>query len=297
MMGGTGKTPFLKWLISSSTNAEEILISSRGYKSKSEKEGLLVNTETELDATIIGDENYEILKNEKSVSISIGRNRVELIKKALSRKSYKYIFLDDGFQHLKINRDLNIVLFSSLTPTKLMKVAPSGYMREGLASLFEADIVIMTNCQKLERSRNEQKMMAKIAPYLAPGTPIFRARTILKSFCRLENGENASIDDFGDRRQVNVVCGIAGPEKFTQLLEVNDFYIEEKLFFRDHQKFSNADYKRINEIISSNTYPLLITEKDAGKIDASRVNRECFICSTTLDFFGDDKNLLDKVYQ
>ena len=124
--------------------------------------------ESDLEAEIIGDENVEILKLEKSVSLSVGKKRVKLIKKALSIKDYKYIFLDDGFQHLKIKRNLNIILFNSLTPSHLMKVVPSGYMREGLASLFEADVIIFTNCQKMELSKNEQKCWQRLRLILHP---------------------------------------------------------------------------------------------------------------------------------
>ena len=167
-MGGTGKTPFLRWVLENIGDDSKVLISSRGYKSKSENRGALVrsNSDKGYSASEIGDENIELLNSLQEGSIAIGKNRTKLVKNALKLDSYDLIFLDDGFQHLKIQRDLNIVLFNSMMNCQLLRVFPSGVLREGLASLYNADIVIYTNCLNEKVDKNEARLRSRVSPFL-----------------------------------------------------------------------------------------------------------------------------------
>ena len=121
MMGGTGKTPFIKWILSNVDKKFNVLISSRGYRSKWEKKGGLIYAGDTGEPDLIGDENIEVLGYLKSGAITVGKDRRNQISKALSKKSYELIILDDGFQHLRIERDLNIVLFNTETHLLLSK--------------------------------------------------------------------------------------------------------------------------------------------------------------------------------
>ena len=167
VMGGSGKTPFLKWILKNLPQKCCVLISSRGHKSKSETIGKIINSGERFSAKEIGDENIEILRSLKNGTIAVGKNRVEQISKCIRDKSFSYLFLDDGFQHMKIGRDINVVLFNSLLEYEKLKVFPRGYLREGVGSLYEADIIIFTNCSGEKFSRNEAAIRNIISPFLS----------------------------------------------------------------------------------------------------------------------------------
>ena len=294
-LGGSGKTPFLKWLILRlQENNKKLLISSRGHLSESENVGKIINSiDTKIMAKEIGDENKELLAVFNNGLLAVGKKRTELISQSLKKTAFDYLILDDGFQHLKIDRDKNIILINSLLPKNQYHVFPSGYLREGISSLFEADIIVMTNCQSVRPTLNEQNIVKLINPFLKPDTKIFRSKTIISHFENLKTRESIPLEKFNDG--VVAVSGIAGAEKFHELVQSNNVKIHDKLDFRDHHLYSELDYDKIKLLGSKFNVPVLITEKDSVKFNPEKISFECYVCHVKLDFYGQDEELLKRI--
>ena len=289
-MGGSGKTPFLKWVLKNLPQKDCVLISSRGHKSESESKGKIVNSGERFSANEIGDENVEILRYLKNGTVAIGRDRVGQISKCITRKSFSFLFLDDGFQHMKIGRDINVVLFNSLLEYEKLKVFPRGYLREGVGSLYEADVIIFTNCYGESFSKNEAAIRNIIYPFLSSQVKIYRSRTILSGIISLRGMK--PFKDYEQEKFV-LISAIANPEKVLNLLKIHQIDIAEKVFFPDHHFFSKKDYQRINEICTKHGASLLMTEKDSSKFDYSKVGIRSYYIDVDLDFFGQSNLLLN----
>ena len=157
-MGGTGKTPLTIWLANYLEGFNDIgVILTRGYKRKSsEKPSVQITPETlkMVNVNDVGDEPLLIAKKLKNSSIVVGADRLRgyFSRPIIHRDDF--VLLDDGHQHLKIRRDLNIILINSTTKLEKFRCIPGGTLREGLSSLLSADIIIFTKCEN-EPSENE----------------------------------------------------------------------------------------------------------------------------------------------
>jgi tetraacyldisaccharide 4'-kinase len=288
-LGGSGKTPFLKWAIENLNNEMKILVSSRGYRSNSESIGKTVLSGEQFEASEIGDENVEVLSKIKNGALAVGKNRVKQVSEALLHSRYDIIFLDDGFQHLKINRDLNIVLFNSLMNVSQLRVFPGGYLREGLGSLFEADIVVYTNCQGRNASRKELAIRKRISPYLSDAAWEFRSQTLLTKIESLNRVEE--VEDWGDKSFI-LISTIAAPEKFSILVKESGINVLEHIIFSDHHFFESKDYEKIEKIADKYQAPILMTRKDAVKFDCSKIQAQSYCGDIDISFFGQEEKIL-----
>lgn len=300
-MGGTGKTPFLKWLLDQINCNLEVLVSSRGYRSDSESNEKIILVKSKINEKVasesysakeIGDENIELLSCLKTGGLAVGKKRTSIIRKALKRKRFDLILLDDGFQHLQINRDLNVVLFNSMMDPSLLRVFPAGTLREGLASLYSADLVIYTNCLSEKISHKESILRSRVRPYLSKYAAEFRSKTILKQVIDVKSGQE--MKDFNDQPFV-LVSAIASPGKFRQLVESENVNVLEHMSFPDHHFFCEKDYERINEAIEQYNAPVLLTRKDVAKFDCNMVGGSVFVCDVEISFFGKEQLVLDLV--
>jgi len=149
VFGGTGKTPFTIWLAKFlESEGKVITVLLRGYKGKLEKLSGLLKSENKfnLSALDFGDEAINLIRSLEKSSVIVGKNRkINFVKFADDVKA-DVLLLDDGYQHLQIFRDLDIVLFDANLPLESYKVVPSGYMREGIEALNYGDVIIITRC-------------------------------------------------------------------------------------------------------------------------------------------------------
>ena len=150
--GGTGKTPLTIWLANYfSRKTLSPLILMRGYRGKMEKKGGIIKSGefSKVDSKDFGDEAVLISRKAHDSNIIVGKNRSANLEFYYDEVSPDVILLDDGYQHLKIKRDLNIILFDATMDLKRYKVAPLGYLREGLNSLRDADVVLIGKCDQV----------------------------------------------------------------------------------------------------------------------------------------------------
>ena len=268
--GGVGKTPVVaeiaKYLIN---KGEKVAIVSRGYGGKLSNKNINVISDGEkvyYDAQMAGDEPFWLAMNTKSVIITC-KNRYEASKYAIDKFNVTKIILDDGFQHRKLHRDLDIVLADSEKMFGREKLLPAGPLREGFEAFKRIDkLVIVSKNTDHTRAEKLAKIMGK-----KMNVPSFVCKTEPDIVYNIKTGEILPKD-----AEVTAICAIGQPEQFYAFLK--DYKIKETVTFDDHHKYEETE-------IPEGT--IITTEKDAVKMkDFSRNDIYALKLKTVVDVEG-----------
>ncbi len=262
--GGTGKTPVTIWM------CEFLLemglrpaVLTRGYGRRGKSHGRvpLFGNPAEL-ADLFGDEPVMISEHLPLAPVWVGRDRAASGREALARSAVDVFVLDDGFQHLALDRDLDIVLLDCRSPFGNGFVLPAGPLREPPSNLKRADALVITH---VERDADAAPLRAKLE-LLFPGIPVFTCRHKMRGL-RLRKGEAVfGLSALCDRMAV-VFAGIAGPEGFFNDIREAGIKICASFGFPDHHRYTAGDFSRIFQAVSEHGAEMIITtEKDAVRI-------------------------------
>jgi tetraacyldisaccharide 4'-kinase len=181
--------------------------------------------------------------------------------------------LDDGFQHQRLARDLDIVLVDASRPLRKEFLLPAGRLREPTSALHRADVVVFT--------RVESQQFVKSAIQKFPIMPIFPAATRLLGFCRLVDGVWSEMIQVQQMPQpVFAFCGIGNPEAFFADVERWGVKLAGRSSFRDHHHYSPTD---LNSIEASakvvGACALLTTEKDSKNVgEITGISLPLYVC-------------------
>jgi tetraacyldisaccharide 4'-kinase len=264
-LGGTGKTPFVGLLAEMIRGrGVRTAILSRGYKGKFQGPfGVVSDGERVfMDATQAGDEPFLLAEKLKGVPVIVGRDRCISGRWATDRFRTEVVILDDGFQHLSLKRNLNLLLIDSSCPFGNGKVFPRGILREPLNQISRADAVILT---KAGEDGNIPKLKKKILN-LAGEIPLFRADYEVAGIRILEGRQLLSPERL-EGRKILAFSGIAHPDSFQKTLlglkaEIGGFET-----FPDHYEYGRQDMDRLQERASrSGAEAMVTTEKDLVRL-------------------------------
>lgn len=251
--GGTGKTPVVrmltKYLVEQGKRPAIII---RGYKSTP---GQAYKQK--------GDEAF-MLREELAAPVISDRNRVASGKKAINDFKADTLILDDGFQHWRLSRDLNIVTIDCTNPFGNGCIIPRGILREPLSGLRRADVFFLTktNLSAADIGKIKDKLV-NINPFALMVESIHKP---VGFYNLLKKEESLGIDKIKDK-DVCLVCGIGNPaalEKTTLSLKLNPVL---KFFFLDHHDYKKEEVIKIIDSCSRfkiNT--IITTSKDAVKL-------------------------------
>jgi tetraacyldisaccharide 4'-kinase len=242
-VGGTGKTPMVLWLAEKFlTKGKRIAILSRGYKGSS-------GTSDEV----------ELMKFrlQEKVKFGVGPNRFEQGKQLESLVDL--FLLDDGFQHLTLFRDVNILLLDASQPLGRQLLLPAGPLREPVSAMRRADVLVLT---RSENSPQTEAAIAKLQDY-----PVFSAATRLLGFRRLGAGmQTLSAGEIG-AGPFHAFCGIANPRAFFQDLKNWNLSVALSNEFPDHHQYDQRDADELQAAArAGGAQALLTTEKDAQNL-------------------------------
>lgn len=264
-VGGTGKTPmteFLaRWLLQ---QGRRPIILSRGYGGSAERSHLFVTvgTRTLCSPLECGDEAWLLASRLENVPIVVGKDRYGS-GRLLDRTFPGQIFLlDDGFQHLQLERDLNLLLLDAEDPFGGNQLVPAGRLREPLTGMRRADAVLITRASDSDsflRLRREVQL-------LAPRCPVFPVSFQVAEPHRFSAPE-AKLPERSRREGVVAFAGIARPEQFFRDLEGLGVALKDRLPFRDHHFFLQDEvdeiFRRCDELGAQFA---VTTEKDAVRL-------------------------------
>ncbi len=251
--GGTGKTPFLQRVIQElSQNPGDIAVITRGYRSSSESKNILASLGAGplVSADLCGDEPYWLALN-TAASIYVGKDRIESLKKAEGVGS-RIAFLEDGFQHRKVERNIDIVLLNADDLWGKGYFLPRGYLRESPKSLLRADWIVVTY---LKPDVCREKILQQIRCF--SNAPVVGIASI---YC-------LNLDMKG--KKVGAFCGIAKPQAFYEALKSQGVQVVKTLTFPDHRMASEKELSAFAlECKLLEAEFLVCTEKDIVKLQA-----------------------------
>jgi tetraacyldisaccharide 4'-kinase len=260
--GGTGKTPFVE-LIARRLRFDGFhpAILSRGYGRRSR--GVVVVSRGDgpvVTAEAGGDEPVALALRLPGVPIVVGERRAAAAVQAALLGADLFV-LDDGYQHLALARDANLLLLDARDPFGGGKLPPAGRLREPLAAIGRADAVVFTRIERGFPTPEAARTVAR----LAPGVPVFHA-AIRPEGLRDEAGSPLDAREVARRRCV-AACGVAQPARFAAALSALDLPAEETFVFADHHTYTERDLTRIRRAADRTGAAMLVTtEKDAVKL-------------------------------
>jgi len=273
-VGGTGKTPMVLWI------AERLLaegksagILTRGYRGRAVVSPTESKTPGALETSSTSDE-VQLLRSRLAdrVMFGIGADRYKN-GVALAGRGVKWFILDDGFQHLRLSRNVDIVLIDASKPFGGGHLLPAGRLREPRAALKRADLIVIT------RSDHAPAIESVVRHYSS--APIFYTRTGLNSVRSRLEPHLALIETRG--RALFAFCGIGNPGAFVADLREWGFQIVGHKFFRDHHRYSPADMAEIEkEAKKAGATGLICTEKDNFNLPHTSPSIDLWVCAISL---------------
>jgi len=249
-LGGTGKTPFVKWLVKKLlSKGKKVAVLTRGYQKISED---------------LSDEAVELRSAFPDVPVWVGKDRVALAEKALSAH-IDTVILDDGFQYRRLYRNLDIVLIDATNPFGNGRMLPRGILREKPASLRRADFLVLTRTDGEEEKLSTQEHFLKKC---VPDAPILFSIHRLRRFYEARSHEGVSLESLR-RERVIAFCGIGNPQAFKRILEGSGLRLIEMVSFMDHHRYREKDLAKIDESADAlDAGCLITTEKDFERLRA-----------------------------
>ena len=257
-VGGTGKTPvtacIARLLLA---RGLKVAVLSRGYGGSLEGQTCVVSDGATimLSVTECGDEPYLLAATVPGLMVVIGTDRYAAGQLAMQQLSPDIFLLDDGFQHLRLHRDLNILLQDFSRPFGNGLTLPAGILREPTSAVRRADLVIFT--------RAPESAVITSAP---PGIPACAASHTLVDLLPLNGGTSVPFSHCRGQKVV-AFAGIADPDSFFEGLRAAGLDLVRSLNFPDHVAY---DKEKCGEIIAamqaSGADMLVTTEKDGVKL-------------------------------
>lgn len=248
--GGVGKTPVVAEIAKYLTaHGHKTAILSRGYGGKlSNKQVNLISDGEKIyyNANLAGDEPFWLAENAKGSAVITSKNRFKAAQYAIEEFGVTHIILDDGFQHRKLYRDLDIVLSDSEKGFGNEKLLPAGPLREGTEAFKRIDKMVIVS-KNTDHTRAEK--IAKITQKRMK-IPTFLCKTEPDYVYNIKTGERLAAGT-----EITAMCAIGQPGQFFDFLK--DYKIKKMLPFDDHHIYTE------NEIPEGT---VVTTEKDAVKL-------------------------------
>ena len=266
-LGGTGKTPMVRYV------AKLLLlrglrpaIVSRGYGGKAAAPVNIVSAGNEvlLSPEMAGDEPFMLAEALPGVPVLTGPERARVARHAIREFGVNRIVMDDGFQHLAVSRDLDLVLFSAGTLLGNGRVFPGGELREPLSALGRAHGFVITGVDRGNRAKVEDFQRRLQEAF--PETPVFTGEYLPAGIWHSRQGKACT---FAEAREIPVFAfaGIANPDSFRQTLRQEGFFLAGFKEFKDHYGYTAQDVAAlVAAALAQGAKALLTTEKDFVKL-------------------------------
>ncbi|RPI55696.1 MAG: tetraacyldisaccharide 4'-kinase [Deltaproteobacteria bacterium] len=265
--GGTGKTPHVlavaSWLKSRGISPAVV---SRGYGGRAGRGPLVVSDGTGVlvSPQDAGDEPVMMAEALSGIPVVVGSDRYAVGKLALERFGVQAIVLDDGFQHMALFRDIDIVLLPAINFFGTRWVFPGGDLREPVSAIFRATAILLTRAETL--SFADQEIGRRELQTMVTGRPVFLSEMRATRFLSME-GEAKTPDTLAGE-PLFAVCALAGPEFFFKILENIEADLKGKVAFPDHYSYKRNDLSKLMaQAGKQGAKALVTTHKDRVKIE------------------------------
>lgn len=255
-VGGTGKTPMVIWLAEKFlSEGKRVAILSRGYRGSNGSS-----------------DEVEVMKSrlQGRVVFGVGKDRFAEGQRLASLQPVDIFLLDDGFQHLQMARDLDILLVDASRPMRGEHLLPAGRLREPFSAMGRANLVV---CTRREAAPETSEAIEKLSQF-----PVFSAATRLLGFRRHGNETQLrSMEEIG-AGPFFAFCGLGNPEAFFRDVQTWGLPICGQTIFRDHHLYTQRDVLTVQEAgKKAGAKAFITTEKDAQNLAGLKCEAPLFI--------------------
>ena len=268
-VGGTGKTPTVELVCRTlMRRGVRVGVISRGYgrriSRRSRGDIFIVSDGGNVVATgqMAGDEPVMLAKRLDHVPVLIGKNRYQAGLEAYNTFHIQTVIMDDGFQHLQLARDLNIVVLDGQSPFGNGYGLPLGRLRESPRALKRADIIVLT---KITHKEQKKRVVHMIRSYNQTA-PMVIGRHKPRDVISLKGDKRMALEVLRGKSIV-ALSGIGDPSYFLTTLIDLGAKVTAHMVFPDHHWYSTEDIRHIeHKVFSGKSWGLVTTEKDAVRL-------------------------------
>jgi tetraacyldisaccharide 4'-kinase len=300
--GGTGKTPLVEWIANElAQTGRRVCILTRGYGRRSSSTRVIVSDGNEIlsDANRAGDEPLLLAERLKGLAAVIcDADRVSAAHWAVENFKSDVFILDDGFQHLRVARNLNILAIDATNPWGNGKLLPAGILREPRSELTRAECIVIT---RADDPTSTEALQHEIAAQ-SSGCPVFCSRMSLSGLRPIQGDLDRSLITAQEIKAAPVAafCGIGNPESFFSLLRRGGYQLRHTQTFRDHYSYAQSDIDRVvRESAAHGAQILLTTAKDEVKLRSLKFELPCYAADIAIEIENQEKlrALVEKAIQ
>jgi tetraacyldisaccharide 4'-kinase len=282
--GGTGKTPLVEWVARVlAGSGQKVCILTRGYGRENPRNRVLVSDGTTVFAepSQAGDEPFQLASDLIGVAAVISdADRFAAGQGAIQHLSTDCFVLDDGFQHLQLARDLNVVAVDATDPWGGRQMLPYGRLREPLSGLKRADCIVLTRCEQVDDLEPIRWEIAK----QTGDRPVFHSRIHTRRIVPIQQ----SITKAQPQEPIAGFCAVGNPQSFFTHLNREGYQLVLKKSFRDHHVYTQDDVSKLSKAaIHAGAQSLMTTAKDAVKLRGLQFEIPCYSLEIDLEIEND----------
>ena len=284
--GGTGKTPLVEWVARViAGSGKKVCILTRGYGRENPRNRVLVSDGTTVfaDPSQAGDEPFQLATDLIGVAAVISdADRFAAGQGAIQHLSTDCFVLDDGFQHLQLARDLNVVAVDATDPWGGRQMLPYGRLREPLTGLKRADCIVLTRCEQVDDLEPIRTEIVK----RTGDRPVFHSRIQTRRIAPIQQ----SITKAQPQEPIAGFCAVGNPQSFFTHLNREGYQLVLKKSFRDHHVYTQDDVSKLSKAaIHAGAQSLMTTAKDAVKLRGLQFEIPCYSLEIDLEIENDSE--------
>jgi tetraacyldisaccharide 4'-kinase len=290
--GGTGKTPLVEWIGRElARTGKRVCILTRGYGRDKPGARVVVSDGRQIlsDAAEAGDEPLLLAESLKGLAAVISdADRVAAAGWAVDNLHSEVFVLDDGFQHLRLARNLNILTIDAANPWGNRKLLPAGILRESPTELARADCVVIT---RTDEATAVAELRSEIVA-LNHEIPIFSSRMRVSGIRDVHSQlvQSSIVQKEIRGSTISAFCGIGNPESFFSLLRRAGYQPAYTQAFRDHHTYTQSDLDRVvRKSVARSAQILLTTAKDEVKLRSLTSRLPCYAVEIEIEIENEER--------
>ncbi len=251
-VGGSGKTSVAVLITSKFiSDGKNAAVVARGYR-RVRKDDIIITAESVVSWEDCGDEPLVTARSVPGLKVYVSSDKTRAALRAVG-DGHDPVIIDDGFQHRKLERDIDIVCLDGRNPFGNGMMLPSGRLREPESALRRADIIIIIDPDESVDYQEKIRL----------DKPLFKARKIVDGI-KSPDGQTVEING----SKCLAFCGLGNPDSFERSLEQAGYHVVDFIEFRDHHHYKTDDVKAIIERFDKSGVDFVVTTlKDMVKLE------------------------------